>query len=227
MTFSPTFTRPFAATFDRRVAVAAVANWWDSLTDIVAVYQAKFAASLAASYVNLVNPGTYDAAPGVAPGWGVLTGWGFNGVSQYLTTGIVPQSGWSALLLFSDAVYSGDRYAFGSWDTGSTARFAPLFRASTGRLGWTYANGVAFGASGPTAGVFAAAGNVSYLNGASFVTTAGTFNNANAAAIMLGCRPSGATPQLYLQVNIQAFAICSSTQTAQQIATASAALAAL
>ena len=38
-------------------------------------YQPKGAASLAASYFNLANPGTYNAAPGTAPSLGQrLTG---------------------------------------------------------------------------------------------------------------------------------------------------------
>lgn len=54
----------------------------------IIVYQPKDAASLAASYSNLINPGTYDAAPGTAPTWDAVNGWKFLGTSsQYLTTG--------------------------------------------------------------------------------------------------------------------------------------------
>ena len=50
----------------------------------IAAYQPKGAASLAASYVNLVTPGTYDAAPGTAPTFDSALGWTFDGTSQYL-----------------------------------------------------------------------------------------------------------------------------------------------
>lgn len=40
----------------------------------VAAYDAIGAASLADSYVNEANPGTFDAAPGVAPTWAYGTG---------------------------------------------------------------------------------------------------------------------------------------------------------
>lgn len=56
----------------------------------VAAYDAIGAASLADSYTNEANPGTYDAAPGTAPTWAYGTGWTFNGTTQYLTLGGLP-----------------------------------------------------------------------------------------------------------------------------------------
>lgn len=52
----------------------------------VVVYLPKGAADLAASYVNLVTPGTYDLAPGDAPTFNTATGWTFNGTSNYLVS---------------------------------------------------------------------------------------------------------------------------------------------
>lgn len=66
-------------------------GWWNNngaISGCIAAYQPIGADSLAASYTNLANAGTYDAAPGVAPGWGASTGWTFNGTTQYLTLGI-------------------------------------------------------------------------------------------------------------------------------------------
>src|SRR5574338_141498 len=60
-------------------AQAATAPWWlsggVSPPDVVAAYQPKGAANLAESYINLANPGTYNASPAVSPGWSSLTGW--------------------------------------------------------------------------------------------------------------------------------------------------------
>lgn len=53
----------------------------------IAVYLPKGAASLADSYVNLANPGTYNLAPGAAPAFDTATGWTFDGASQYLECG--------------------------------------------------------------------------------------------------------------------------------------------
>lgn len=76
------------------VAVAA-ANWWEVPgKTCVAAYQPKGAASYAASKTNLANPGTYDAAEGVAPSWAAATGWSFDGVSgQFLSIGDGAASG--------------------------------------------------------------------------------------------------------------------------------------
>ena len=73
----------------RRILAAsarAVAPWWlaGGAPMPVAAYQPIGAASLADSYVNLVNPGTYDAAPGAAPTWDAANGWIFNGSTQFL-----------------------------------------------------------------------------------------------------------------------------------------------
>lgn len=76
---------------------AAVTPWYlsggVSAANCLAAYTPKGASSLAASYDNNAAPGngladgTYDAAPGVAPTWDAATGWTFNGMTQYLTTG--------------------------------------------------------------------------------------------------------------------------------------------
>lgn len=64
-------------------------GWWDdsgAISGCVAAHAPIGSASLAASYVNLQNPATNDAAPvgGSAPSFAALTGWGYNGTSQYL-----------------------------------------------------------------------------------------------------------------------------------------------
>lgn len=95
--------------------------WWlsggVSAANAIAVYQPKGAASLAASYVNLANPGTYNAAPGTAPTFDAGTGWTFDGSTQYLTTG-VPMNGsgdFSALLRVSGVSDVGQAFGHGSF----------------------------------------------------------------------------------------------------------------
>lgn len=67
------------------VAVAA-SNWWEVAgKTCVAAYQAKGAASYAASKVNLAGAGTYDLVDGTTyPTWDTALGWICNG--QYLVT---------------------------------------------------------------------------------------------------------------------------------------------
>ncbi len=66
----------------------SAAAWWlsggISAANCIAAYQPKGAADLAASYVNLANPGTYNAAPGVAPTWAAADGWTFGGTNYLL-----------------------------------------------------------------------------------------------------------------------------------------------
>lgn len=86
---------------------SGAAGWWVVAgKTCVAAYQPKGAASLAASYVNLANPGTYDAYAGVAPTWGAATGWGKStGENWYLKTDLVvsTNTSWTFLVRFSNA----------------------------------------------------------------------------------------------------------------------------
>lgn len=76
--------------------------------DCVFAYAPDEAADLAASYVNLVNPGTYDAAPGDAPT--LDGGWDFDGVSQYLVTNAVPvRQQWTVLVLYAVTEFESQR----------------------------------------------------------------------------------------------------------------------
>ena len=83
--FGAPFGRPFAPPFGPRLAVVS-GDWWEGATF---ANQPKGAASAAASYVNLANPGTYDLSNGTAyPAFNTATGWTFDGdSSQYLLIG--------------------------------------------------------------------------------------------------------------------------------------------
>ena len=85
---------------------SAAAAWWMAGGVIpIAAYQAKGAATYAASKVNLANPGTYDLTEGNgAVPWATGTGWGFVAASaQWLDTGVVPtlDQTWSAFVQYS------------------------------------------------------------------------------------------------------------------------------
>lgn len=86
--------------------------WWLAggidPANVAAVWQPKGAASLAASYVNLANPGTFDLTVGKAPSFDPSVGWTFNGTDQYLKTGILADlSSYGVLVRFS-AVSAGN-----------------------------------------------------------------------------------------------------------------------
>jgi hypothetical protein len=87
---------------------AAAIPWYLSggivAANCIAAYQPKGAASLAASYVNLANPGTYNLTNGHATpvNWGATTGWKGNGTVAYFKTGLIPSGALSFAGVFLD-----------------------------------------------------------------------------------------------------------------------------
>lgn len=216
----------------RHRAPAAAVPWWLSggvaAGNAVAVYQPIRSASLAASYVNLANPGTHDAAPGVAPTFNAATGWTGNN-NAYLTTGVTPASGWSAVCRFSGLSTSDNNQVLMGSYTGDQNYFflQPRFELTVSRY---YANGgISSAVSGRlTAGVMAVAGTVGYLNGAVDVTGIGAWSGTGKPIFLLNVNANG-TPDLasFITGSIQAVAIYDTTLTAPQVAAISAAMAAL
>lgn len=204
------------------------ANWWEPTTGsytAVAAYRAIGAASLAASYVNLVNPGTNDAAPGVAPTFNTATGWTFNGSSTYLTTGIVPNSGWTFLIQYT-GLSGSNVYLFGTSNgTWPNARMGIIHNdgGSTTRI----ENGGANSSGGlQTTGNLAAAGSTGYRNGAN-PESVPAWSGTTPQAIFIGCRNNAGSPAGYSTANIRAFVVYSTVLDATQMAEISANMAAL
>lgn len=147
---------------------AVVEPWWLSggiaAGNCVAAYQPKGTASLAASYVNLANPGTYDAYPGVAPTWDAVNGWIFSG-AQYLRTGITPAGDqtWSCVARYSNITVKNYAPLLGA--NNATAYFGlEPYRPDNLRL---YYHGTTYVLIGTIAssGVMAMAGRQGYFNG--------------------------------------------------------------
>lgn len=90
------------------------APWWLAggidPADCVAAYQAKGAADLAASYVNLTGDATYNIIAGNAPAWTTENGWYGDG-TKYLRTGIIPGYNWTTIVRYKDRP-TGKRPAF-------------------------------------------------------------------------------------------------------------------
>ena len=208
---------------------AATADWWlsggVSAANAIAVYQPIGAASLAASYTNLANPGTYDAAPGVAPTWASATGW-TSGGAAYLTTGVVPADGASMLV----------RYSVN--DTLDNAICGELVGPASGWFGFRflgqlspdvirfYGNGGLGSApynSSVSNGVLGVAGTAGYINGISVITLVGVAGATGAIRLM---GYYGAETR-YMQGSIQAFAIYDTALSAAQVAAISSAMSAL
>lgn len=194
----------------------------------VAAYQPKGAASQAASYVNLANPGTYNAAPGVAPTWDTTTGWTFDGATQYLTTGIVPASNqtWTLIVRFDNALASGGFVAIaGAGWAGGQGLMLSLTHSLSRR---SYYNGGLLHITGfVTNGVLAAAGNKGYYNGTADAGTIGTSATPNTYALAIGALNQTNSIVSFFNGRVQAVAAYSSVLTAGQVAAVSAAMSAL
>jgi hypothetical protein len=206
--------------------------WWnpDGATpggvggSCVAAWQAKSAASYAASKVNLANAGTYDLGEGngVVP-WASGTGWGFvAAATQYFTTGVTGDLTWSMLAQFSGVV-AANAAVVGQY-TGAMSVFyiRPNFGGNC-----SYGNGRQFSAApGLETGNAGFADRTAYRNGVNDgAIAAGGVANAN--PVFIGCFNLFGAPALYVTADIYAIAIYNVTLTAPQVAARAAAMAAL
>ncbi len=151
---------PVSAARGGHVPVGVVLPWFRAggAPQPLAAYCPLGAASLAASYVNIANPGTYNAAPGVAPTWNASNGWIGNG-SAFLNTGIVGSTDFTVVVRVS-GVASGAYTAFGVWGT----QFAVFPNLSGNVRYWTA--DIHQVAPGLSAGVLALNRVAGYRNGA-------------------------------------------------------------
>ena len=201
---------------------APVIPWYNAggSPDPLTAYQPKGADDLANSYINIVNPGTYNAALGVAPTWDAVNGWIFNGVNQYLNTGLSPQGIWTVLIQFTN--YStADGLSFGSFIPPTS-----LFAFRTTALQFFYCNNDLVPGTAPyPSGNIAIAGPAGYLNGLPDVILAGTVVLAIPAFI--GCVDFFGGPNFYVSIRIQALAMYNSTLTPAQVLAVATAMALL
>ena len=183
-------------------SMATPTQWWlsggISAANCIAAYAPKGAADLASSYMNLANPGTYNAAPGVAPTFATADGWTFNGASQYLTTGIVPAAGWSIAIRYSNMTggggMAGARIAF------ANSQFYTLIN----RFAYGNANNDTWlGVAGAT--IVMAAG-AAYVDSVLKGTLSGTFGGT-VPSIFIGAINTNGTVSIYGSVKIQAISI--------------------
>lgn len=167
--------------------------WWmKSGVRPIVCYQPKGAASLSASYANLVNPGVYNAYQGGfnAPGFLSGSGWIFSGI-QYIGTGLLTSSGMTWIIrIYNGVTTSGWRCAFGG-QKGTAPGDGMCFYNSTTTTKHLYKNGTtALQPAGNVAsGVFAATPTTAYKNGVSEGSIDNTISTAT--EIFIACNNSG------------------------------------
>jgi hypothetical protein len=209
-------------------------TWWlaggISAANCIAAYQPKGAASLASSYINLANPGTYNAAPGDAPSFDAAAGWSTN-ADKWLTSEVVPATGWSIIVRFNQSVTGTvqNTVAGTSDAAGTSAAFALISRraASGDDHFYSYGNKILITGerlSGPH--VMGLAANHCYLDGVSDGDMDETTLSTD-RPIYLMARNSGGTATTIMAGSMQAAAIYNTTLTAEQISALTTAMNAL
>lgn len=134
------------------------------LANCKGAYQGVGVADLATAKINLANPGVNDLGGGVDPTHDPALGFIFDGSSQYLTTGIVPENDqtWSMIIRYSEYT-TGDDTIAGLYEDATNSFYLQL-KSSTNKR--TFANGRVFDLNTTVAaGVICVAGAKKYFNG--------------------------------------------------------------
>jgi hypothetical protein len=132
------------------------------VANCVAAYQSKGVASLAASYVNLANPGTYDLTEGVAPTFDTATGWTGDG-TKYLRTGIATLVNVNSSMICRYSNAAGFSPLIGTRTTAKRWTIYPVFNAVMRVYVGTSVNDIG---TTTITGVVCVAGTKLYINGA-------------------------------------------------------------
>ena len=188
----------------------------------VVAYKPKGAADIAASYVNLNNPGTNNATPVTPPTWDATNGWIFLAASsQYLTCGFTPDATYTTIVRYTGIPTIGGNFViFGAQTgTGNSYQMWPYLSNKA-----YFRNGGSFNTDvGYPNWVLGMAGQKACVNGA----YAGDITTGVSTFAVMTIGRFGSNSQYYLTGNIQAFVAYNITITEPQLAAVTAAMVAL
>jgi hypothetical protein len=164
----------------------------------IAAYEPYRAADLTSSLVNLANPGTFDASSGDLPDFDA--GWVFNGVDQYLATGVIPAAGYAMIVAFHSATGGAAHAVAGSVSgAGSAFYLVPRDAGDDGarryRVGETTMSVTDDGRL--EAGVMGTDGSRAWLDGQIDVSQLANWTAANSHYITIGARHNDGAIDLY------------------------------
>lgn len=195
--------------------------WWLAggvdPADCVAAYQPKGAADLAASYVNLANPGTYNASVPTgkdAPSFAAGIGWTHDGATQVLTTGLILPAGDVSFIIDLDNGYTTERIIAGSL----TPAEVSIYPGGAARVTYFEYNGqeISFSGNTDTANILALTPAGGYKNGTKRCSFNPTTRGASSSPFAIGGVNQGAIWQSYPCV-IRRLAIYLATLTDDQV----------
>ena len=218
MTFSSSFGRVFSPTFQPKSQAKAGGDWWlaggVNPTNCVAAYQAKGAASLTASKVNMANPSTYNLIEMNTVSWDAINGWNGNG-SGYFKTGITGANAvaWSMIIRFSNGGYYGDSMAWGTITIGK--RWA--ININMGTFARVYIGNM-FDVAGAqmTSGIYSLAGDKLYENGSLIAQSNNEISTVCDELGVLGYNNGGTFTAINI-TKVQAIAFYNTVLTSTQI----------
>lgn len=204
---------------------APVIPWYETVSGAVAAYCALGAADAAASYKNLINPGTMDLVTGaVPPTFSAETGWSWDGSTQHcMETGFVPTSqDCSYMIRFSDCVDATYKAVLAYSTTNASVSIQA--QATSNNVG--YVNGAATTSVSPKllSGILGIAGNKAYRNGVAEGSDLAAWGATNNKKISIA---GGGTGFLGAQVKVQALIIYNSVLTPTQMLALAQAMAAI
>jgi hypothetical protein len=200
-----------------------------SAANCVAAYQPKGAASLAASYINLANPGTNNAVPGVAPSLSA-NGWVFTG-TQYLKA-LTPTNATSVIVRFVNVTAVQNAVLFGYYNSNRHFELFPN-RPDFNEIGWAYGNSGGKNINGGLSqGVAALTGGDQghgYVNGVESQWSIGDWTGVADDVLYIGARNWALEGDIdrYLRGTICAYAQYNTVLTAPKVAALTTAMAAL
>lgn len=199
----------------------AYTNWWQGIGDVVplstgyTIYDPLTAADLAASYVNLANPGTRNAtAPTAAPAHAQGTGWTFTAASsQYLNTNTALANLQTVIIWVEDA--SGI-YAIGSFVSSGGVRETNIrpVNASNTTFRRSATNITVPGAT--RGGILATAGTDAYKNGID-IGNFPAWSGASGLSYFIGCLNTDGVAANFYGGRVLRVAIYNIVLTADQI----------
>ena len=210
----------------RYTAAVTDKPWWLAggipASACVAAYKPIGASDYAASKINLVSPGLYNATDGAAyPTWSVTSGWIFAGASsQFLNVSLTPTKSWSTIVRFSGVSNGANSLLFGAQET--TWDIYHIFVYINGKCYWRNSLGSYNITPGYASGVVGLIGLNAYADGV--WKSAIADNGATYSTFGIGTMEKVV---YFLTGNIQAFAIYNDTLNNDQVAALTAAMNAL
>lgn len=183
----------------------------------VAAYRATGTADIAASYVNLANPGTYNLTTTSAPTWASDTGWTFNGTDEYLDTGVTPVNDQTWSMFVAIDVSSSGTTAVGTYSDVAPAHAFAITPTDTFPVGRTYwSGGKAAIPQTALSGIMGFAGTTAYFHddaeASAIAEAAGALNS-----IYVGALHTNTASVYYWGGTISALVIYNTTLSAAQV----------